>query len=91
MAENVVKKEKDFSIASLVCGLLVWMPLFNTILGPLAIVFGIISIRRIKHCPERYDGQWMAIVGIILGSISTTSLLFYFYLTLFEPSLLVVR
>lgn len=84
------KKEKDFSIAALVCGLLIWLPLFNVVLGPLAVIFGVISIKRIKNQPDRYEGQWMAILGIIFGAVSTVSLLFYLYLSIFRPEMLIV-
>ena len=85
------KKEKDFSIASLICGLLIWIPLLNLALGPLALIFGIISIYKIKAQPEKYAGQRMAIAGIILGSISITSLLFYFYYMIFNPTAMQIQ
>lgn len=91
MESNNTTKEKDFSIASLICGLLIWIPLLNMALGPLALILGIISINKIKNQPEKYTGQGMAIAGIILGSISTASLLLYFYYMLFNPAAIQVQ
>ena len=85
---TAIKKEKDFAIASLVCGILIWVPLFNTILGPLALAFGIVSMKRIKQSPEKYGGKWMAITGFILGVIATVFLFITIYIKIFKPELL---
>lgn len=89
MDDMETKKEKDFSIASLICGLLMWVPVFNSVLGPMAIILGILSIRRIKQEPSRYCGQGMAITGIVLGSISTIFLIVTLYIKIFKPELLI--
>ncbi len=82
------KKERDLAWASLICGLLIWVPLFNTVLGPLAVVFGIVSLRRAWLVPEKYGGQGLALVGITLGIISTVFLFVTLYIKLFKPELL---
>lgn len=84
----VDKKDKDFAWASLICGLLIWMPLFNTVFGPLAVIFGILSLRRFYEAPERYGGQRIALTGITLGVISTVFLLVTLYIKVFKPELL---
>lgn len=84
----MVDKDKDFAIASLVCGLLMWVPLFNAVLGPLAIIFGVLGIKRIKTDPHRYGGQKIALVGISLGIIGTVFLLISLYIKIFKPELL---
>jgi uncharacterized Tic20 family protein len=83
----VQKKDKVFAITSLVCGLLFWVPLFNVILGPLAVIFGILSIKRVRAEPERYGGQILAIIGLILGVISVIFTVVGVYITLFHPEL----
>jgi len=90
-ANNAVveKKDKVFAITSLVCGLLFWVPLFNFVLGPLAVIFGILAINRVRVNPERYSGQIMAIVGLIFGVISVIFTALYVYAALFRPDLLV--
>lgn len=87
-AQNI-KKEKDWAIASLVCGLLIWIPLFNTVLGPLALLFGILSLRKIQKNPAQYGGKWMSIIGIILGVISVIFMIVTIYIKIFKPELLV--
>jgi len=85
--EYVEKKDKVFAITSFVCGLLFWVPLFNVILGPLAVVFGVLSIRRVREDPERYGGQVLAVIGVILGVISVIFTVVGVYITLFHPEL----
>jgi len=86
--EVVKKKDCDFAWASLVCGLLMWVPLFNSVLGPLAIIFGVLSLKRVKNYPERYGGQRMSIVGVIFGVVSTVFLIVTLYIKIFKPELL---
>jgi hypothetical protein len=81
------KKDKVFAITALVCGLLFWVPLFNILLGALAILFGVLAIRRARENPERYGGQGMAVAGMILGIISVVFTLTSFYLAIFHPEL----
>ena len=88
MEHHNQKKDNDFAWASLICGLLIWVPLFNAVLGPLAIVFGFASIKRINNAPEQYGGQRLAIAGIILGGISTIFLVVTVYIKIFKPELL---
>lgn len=87
----VEKKDKTFAVASLVCGLLFWLPLFNLVLGPVAVVLGILAIRRVRNNPERYTGQGMAIAGIVLGAVSVIFTIIGLYITLFRPDLLVAQ
>jgi len=86
--QNIVK-EKDLAIASLVCGLLIWVPLFNAVLGPLALLFGILSLKKIYKNPDQYGGKWASIIGIILGVISVIFLVVTLYIKIFKPELLV--
>jgi hypothetical protein len=82
------KKDKVLAISALVCGLLSWIPLFNIVLGPLAVIFGILAIKRVKINPERYGGQAIAVVGLILGLIFVIFTIMYYYslyVELFHP------
>ena len=49
------------------------------------------ALSKIKNQPEKYTGQGMAIAGIVLGSISTASLLVYFYYIIFNPAVISVQ
>jgi hypothetical protein len=50
------------------------------ILGPIAVIYGVLSLSKIKKYPERYKGRIKAIIGIILGSIGIIcSILFFLF------------
>lgn len=61
------RKTNGFAIASLIFGILSFMPFFNYFSQILAIVFGIIGYKRTK---KGYGGKGLAIAGITLGIIS---------------------
>lgn len=66
-------RNSGLAIASLVCGLLFFIPLASLA----AIILGIIALQKIRK--EGYDGKGLAIAGIALGSISLILIaLFYF-------------
>jgi hypothetical protein len=79
------KKDKVFAITALVCGLMMWVPLFNFILGPLAVIFGVLAIKRVRSEPERYGGQVIAVIGLILGLVSVIFTIIGVYASLFHP------
>lgn len=56
----------EFAIASLVLGILSYFQLFAMEKGLVAIVFGILSLKRIKG-NIGIKGKGMAVAGIILG------------------------
>ena len=58
-------RSNGLAVASLVCGI-VGVFLAQVILGPLALVFGVISLRR-ANTGARHRG--LALAGIILGAI----------------------
>lgn len=60
-------RKSGFAIASLVLGLMFFIPLLGAFVGILAIIFGVISLVKIKN--EGLSGKGFAIAGIILGSI----------------------
>jgi Domain of unknown function (DUF4190) len=62
-------QDKGLAIASLVCGILSLVCL--TVLGPIAVVLGVIAIGKEKGDPVRYGGKGLAIGGIATGSIAT--------------------
>ncbi len=84
----VEKKDKVYALTSFICGLLFWVPLFNWVLGPLAIVFGIMALKYQRADPERYGGQIFAIIGIILGVISVIFTVIGIYVSIFHPELI---
>ena len=64
-----MKKDTSYATSSLVCGVLSFVPLLNFVTSPLAIIFGIIGLRKIKQSPRKFAGEKRAIVGLVLGSI----------------------
>ncbi len=59
--------KSGFAIASLVLGILSFIPSFGVIFGIIAIIFGCISLSQIKR--NNLSGKGLAIAGIILGII----------------------
>ncbi|MGV8086299.1 MAG: DUF4190 domain-containing protein [Candidatus Woesearchaeota archaeon] len=84
----IEKKDNVYSMTSFICGLLFWVPLFNFILGPMAIIFGIMGLKYARLDPDRYGGEVLAIIGIILGSFAVIFTLIGLYVSIFHPELL---
>ncbi|MBI2101954.1 hypothetical protein HYT53_05075 [Candidatus Woesearchaeota archaeon] len=62
-------KRQGLSISSFAFGMLFWIPLLNLIFGLLAVYLGRKSLIGIKKEPSKYGGKWLAVIGIILGSM----------------------
>lgn len=62
-------KTSSLAIASMVCGI-VGIVFAGLILGPLAIIFGVIATNRINERPLQLEGRGMAKAGIICGTIA---------------------
>lgn len=63
-----VPRNHGLAVAALVCGL-VGILLANLILGPLALIFGLVSISKINASGGALKGRGMAITGVVLGPI----------------------
>jgi hypothetical protein len=73
-------QEKGFAIAALISGILSFLCL--NILGPVAIILGVVALNKEKNEPTRYGGgRGMAIGGIVTGALGT--LLFFLVIILF--------
>ncbi len=59
-------KTSGLAIASFVCGL---VECVGGIPSILALIFGIMAIRRINRSGGRLKGMWMAITGVVLGGL----------------------
>jgi hypothetical protein len=73
---------QPLAIASLVLGILSLFAYYGSfVLGLLAIIFGVIAMRRIRNEPSTYRGSKMALIGLICGIvgiiIATSILSFY--------------
>ena len=63
--KNKEEGNHGLAIASLVLGIISFIPLIGLLLGLLAIIFGIISLVQIKK--RKLSGKGLAITGIVLG------------------------
>ncbi len=61
-------KTHGLAVAALVCGI-VGVLFANVILGPLALIFGIVSLSKIGGSNGALKGRGMAITGVVLGPI----------------------
>lgn len=68
-AEEPVKKKVDFySLLGFITGVL-GIALFGFLLGVIAVLYGILGIRRINRQPEKLRGKGLAIAAIVLGVV----------------------
>ncbi|MEZ5137756.1 MAG: DUF4190 domain-containing protein [Acidimicrobiales bacterium] len=66
------RRPSGTAIASLVIGIVGVIPcLFNQILAPVALVLGIVVVRKINAGEVVPEGKGLAIAGIVLGAIGT--------------------
>jgi hypothetical protein len=65
------KMVSEFAIASLVIGILSFINLFNLEKSLVAIIFGLLALKRIKG-DIQLGGKKRAIAGIVLGVLSVT-------------------
>jgi hypothetical protein len=68
------RASNGFAVTALVCGI-VGILIFEIILGPLAIIFGAVGLRRAGRAGR---GRGMAMAGLILGIIDVV--LFFIFL-----------
>ena len=62
-----------FALASLILGIfgaITFTGMGGAILGPIAVIFGIIAIKQIRKNPQQFHGSGLAIAGIIIGGLS---------------------
>ncbi|RMH93025.1 DUF4190 domain-containing protein [Lysobacter pythonis] len=61
-----IRQNNPLAIVSLVSGILAWvlLPFIGSIV---AVVTGYMARKEIRLAPERYDGDAMALIGLLLG------------------------
>lgn len=67
-SQSAQKKTDGYAITALVTGL-AGLFLFGIILGPIAVVFGVLAKKRIKESSGTLAGEGMATAGFILGIV----------------------
>jgi hypothetical protein len=66
---GLIPYKNGMALAAYYCGVFSLIPCVGGILGPLAIIFGIIGLRKVNENPEA-RGTGHAIAGIVLGSLA---------------------
>ena len=64
------------AVASLVCGILGFLTIGTT--GLLGVIFGHVSLARIKRAPNVMGGRGLAIAGLVVGYVSMIVAIFMF-------------
>lgn len=79
-SQNDGPRTDPFAIVALAAGgLAIFAGLGSFLLGAGAVVFGALSITRIRKEPGRFKGRGMALAGMILGIVGTAGALLYYY------------
>lgn len=73
IADEPKLKVEPFGIAGFITGI-VGLIVFGYIFGTIAIVFGAISLVRIRNNPDKYKGRGFAIASLILGIVGVALL-----------------
>lgn len=69
-----------FAIVALSAGgLAIFTGLGSLLLGAAAVVFGALSLKRIRQEPNRFKGKGMAMGGMIAGIVAAAAILLYVY------------
>jgi hypothetical protein len=74
---GLIPYKNGMALAAYYCGVFSLIPFVGGILGPLAIIFGIIGLRKVNENPEA-RGTGHAIAGIVLGSLVLLGHLIFF-------------
>jgi predicted Zn finger-like uncharacterized protein len=68
--ETLIPYRNGKALAAYYCGVFSLIPCLGAILGPLALIFGILGVRYAKAHPGAH-GMGHGIAGIVLGSLTT--------------------
>lgn len=67
------RKTNGFAISSLVMGIVsvtVALCCYGFPFNLLGVIFGVIALSQIRNAPQQYDGEGMAIAGLVLSGLS---------------------
>jgi predicted Zn finger-like uncharacterized protein len=67
---TIIPYKNPMALAAYYCGVFGLIPCVGGILGPIALIFGIVGMRAVKRDP-RMHGTGHAIAGIVLGGLET--------------------
>ncbi|PJK10601.1 hypothetical protein CO610_01790 [Lysobacteraceae bacterium NML95-0200] len=66
MNTPTVRETNPMALISLICGILGWI-IFPVIASLIAVITGHKARREIRAQPGRYEGDTMAVIGLLLG------------------------
>src|SRR5207248_1191730 len=69
---TLIPYKNGWALAAYYCGVFSLVPLLGHLLGPLALLFGILGLVRVSKYPTA-KGTAHAIVGLILGLLTTVA------------------
>lgn len=61
-------------------GLAIFTGLGSILLGAAAVVFGAMSLSRIRREPNRFKGKGLALAGMVIGIVAAAAILLYVYI-----------
>ncbi len=70
VTDRLIPTKNPKALIAYYCGVFSIVPCFSPILGPAALVLGVLGVRECKRNPG-LPGKGHAITGIVLGSITT--------------------
>ncbi len=75
------RQYNPMAIIAMILGI-VGLMMFPYVLGPIALVLGVIAYQQCKRQPHIYEGYEMALVGLVLGVVDTVIGIIYIVLIL---------
>jgi hypothetical protein len=79
-SQNDGPRTDPFAIVAISAGgLAIFTGLGSLLLGAAAVVFGALSLSRIRKEPNRFKGRGLAMAGMIIGIVAAAAILLYVY------------
>ena len=79
--QNDGPRTDPFAIVAISAGgLAIFTGLGSLLLGAAAVVFGALSLARIRKEPNRFKGKGLAMAGMIIGIVAAAAILLYVYI-----------
>ena len=78
--QNDGPRTDPFAIVAIAAGgLAIFTGIGSLLLGAAAVVFGALSLSRIRKEPNRFKGKGLALAGMIIGIVAAAAILLYVY------------
>jgi hypothetical protein len=67
---TLIPYRNGYALGAYYCGVFSLIPIFGMVLGPVALILGIVGLRYVKKHPTA-KGTGHAIAGVVMGSLTT--------------------